>query len=86
MRRNHSFLAALAILSTPALAATDTTAANNAAASAPSTKAAPPADRKYCIAPDETTTDTRLRIPECRTKADWAKRGIDIDELQKQQQ
>ena len=85
MRPNHLLLAALAVLSTPAFAATDTTAATNAAAASSREKAAQSADRKYCIAPDETTTDTRLRVPECRTKEDWAKRGIDIDELQKQQ-
>jgi hypothetical protein len=86
MRPKHLLLAAIAVLSSPALAATDTTAVNNASATPPAAKAAPPADRKYCIAPDETTTDTRLRVSECKTKADWAKRGVDIDELQKQQQ
>ena len=31
------------------------------------------------------TTGTRLRVPECLTKAEWAKRGVEIDELTKQQ-
>jgi hypothetical protein len=86
MRLNHLLLAALALLNAPAFATTHTTVAANTAAASSRAKAVQSADRKYCIAPDETTTDTRLRVPECRTKGDWAKRGVDIDELQKQQQ
>ena len=84
----HSRLAALAaalvLSSAPSLAATDTSHSTSAAAAA-ATHSTPAPDRKYCIAPDETTTGTRLRTPECRTKADWARRGVDIDELKKQQ-
>jgi hypothetical protein len=85
MRRYHCLLATLAVLSAPALAGTTAEHANSPAA----TKAGPQVqsdNRKYCIEPDETTTGTRLRIPECRTKADWAKRGVDVDDLQKPQQ
>ena len=86
MRPYHCVLAALAVLGTPALAATDTAAASKPADSAQAAKAASSVDRKYCITSDETTTDTRIRTPECRTKSEWTKRGVDIDELQKQQQ
>ena len=84
MRPSHILLAAFALSSAPAFAATDTSHASSSAASKPAASTASP-DRKYCIAPDETTTGTRLRVPECLTKAEWAKRGVDIDELTKQQ-
>ena len=77
-------LAALVLSSTPAFAATDTSHATDAA-SKPAAQAAAATDRKSCIASDETATGTRIVTRECRTKADWAKRGIDIDELKKQQ-
>ena len=84
MRPSPILLAAFLLSSTPAFAATDTSHANASTASKPAASTASP-DRKYCIAPDETTTGTRLRIPECLTKAEWARRGVDIDELTKQQ-
>jgi hypothetical protein len=85
MRPSFSlFLAALVISSAPAFAATDT-AANHAGATPAAQNASSSPDKKYCIASDETTTGTKIVTRECRTKADWAKRGVDIDELKKQQ-
>ena len=81
MRAYCSALAALALLSAPAFAATDKTNANQ-----PSSKSADSPsslDHKYCLVSDGTATDTRIHTRECRTKADWAKRGVDIDELTK---
>jgi cytochrome c5 len=42
-------------------------------------------DAKYCIAnnPDE-ATGSRIYTRECRTKAEWAKRGVDVAEIQQQ--
>ena len=84
MRRSHVLLAALVMSSAPAFATTNTSHATSPSASKPAAPAASP-ERKYCIAPDETTTGTRLRVPECLTKAEWEKRGVDIDDLTKQQ-
>jgi hypothetical protein len=84
MRPSPILLAAVVLSSAPAFAGTETSHANASTASKPAPSTASP-DRKYCIAPDETTTGTRLRIPECLTKAEWARRGVDIDELTKQQ-
>ena len=84
MRPSHILLAAFVLSSAPSLAAADASHAATPAASKAAASTASP-DRKYCIAPDETTTGTRLRIPECKTKAEWAKKGVDIDELTKQQ-
>ena len=43
-------------------------------------------DQKYCIDqnPDE-ATGSRIYTHECRTKTEWAKRGVDVDEVQRQQ-
>jgi len=81
----HVLTAALILSSAPAFAATRSSAgANNSAATKPADTSAS-ADRKYCIKPDESQTGSRLYTRECRTKADWAKRGVDIDEAAKQQ-
>jgi hypothetical protein len=84
MRPSSVLLAALVLSSAPAFAATNTSHATSPSASKPAAPTASP-ERKYCIAPDETTTGTRLRVPECLTKAEWERRGVDIDELTKQQ-
>jgi hypothetical protein len=34
---------------------------------------------KYCMAP-EALTGSRMRTVQCLTKAEWAARGVDIDE------
>jgi len=36
-------------------------------------------EKKYCI--KETDTGTHLESKECRTKAEWAREGIDIEEF-----
>jgi UrcA family protein len=79
MRAYYSVLAVLALLSAPAFAATDKSNANQPS-NKPADLASPP-DHKYCLVSDGTTTDTRIHTRECRTKADWARRGVDIDEL-----
>jgi len=81
MRAYYSVLAVLALVSAPAVAATDKSNANQ-----PSGKPAdlaPSPDHKYCLVSDGTTTDTRIHTRECRTKAEWARHGVDIDELTK---
>ena len=35
---------------------------------------------KYCLA-YEKTTGSRIERTECRTKAEWAEEGIDLDDL-----
>lgn len=54
-------------------------AASNAALSAP---AAPSAEQKYCIE-QESYTGSRLYDRQCLTKAEWAKRGVDVDDQSK---
>lgn len=39
------------------------------------------ADKKFCI--KDTVTGTRMKAQECRTKAEWTRAGIDIDEVLK---
>jgi hypothetical protein len=82
MRPSSVLLAALVLSSAPAFAATNTSHATSPSASKPAAPTASP-ERKYCIAPDETTTGTRLGVPVCLTKADWDRRGVDIDALTK---
>jgi hypothetical protein len=38
-------------------------------------------NKKYCL--KETDTGTRLASKDCRTKAEWAREGIDIEEFVK---
>ena len=38
-------------------------------------------EKKYCL--KETDTGTRLASKDCRTKAEWAREGIDIEEFVK---
>jgi hypothetical protein len=85
MRVYHSVLAAFVLLSAPALAATGRTKANQPPASSQSADSASSPNHKYCVDSDGTATDTRIHSRECKTKAEWAKRGVDIDELTKQQ-
>lgn len=35
---------------------------------------------KYCLT-YEKTTGSRIEKTECRTKADWAQQGVDLDDL-----
>jgi len=51
----------------------------NASEPAGSSKAAQ--ETKYCI--KETDTGTHLESKECRTKAEWAQEGIDIEQFAK---
>ena len=93
MRTLTTLLAASLILSSgSALAGSNNTAKTPAGSqdkhssssmAAPATAAS---DAKYCLDqnPDE-ATGSRIYTHECRTKSEWAKRGVDIDELQKQQ-
>jgi hypothetical protein len=83
MRAYHSVLGALALLSAPAFAATDRTNANQPPPSSKLADSASSPDHKYCLVSDGTTTDTRIHTRECRTKAEWTRRGVDIDELTK---
>lgn len=52
----------------------------SAAAAAP--KTAVPDQTKYCLE-YENGTGSRIGHIECRTKAEWAKLGVDVDELMK---
>lgn len=36
--------------------------------------------QKYCLQMDQ-VTGSRVREAECRTKADWKKQGVDVDQL-----
>jgi hypothetical protein len=79
MRAYYSLLAALALLNAPAFAATDRSHANPPSSKSADSTSSP--DHQYCLVSDGTATETRIQTRECRTKAEWAKRGVDIDEL-----
>lgn len=81
MRIVPTLLAAgLALSASSALAAAKSKDAKQSApsVSAPASASAD-ADRKYCIE-DESYTGSRLYNRQCLTKAEWAKRGVDVDD------
>ena len=64
----------------PAAAGTNAKAEKvNAAEQTGASKAAQ--ETKYCV--KETDTGTHLESKECRTKAEWAQEGIDIEQFAK---
>ena len=54
------------------------TAANAAPASKPAPKPRTAADQTYCIK-FEGGTGTRISTTECRTKREWKRLGVDLD-------
>lgn len=84
---------ALVLTGAPALAApapTLTADASSAATSpggastAPSNSAKPALSEKtkYCVDVEQ-LTGSRLNMTQCKTRAEWAKEGVDVDELKK---
>jgi hypothetical protein len=53
---------------------------STAAAAAPASKQAKPAERQYCIT-FSGDTGSHLKRTECRTKSQWKQLGVDVDEL-----
>jgi len=53
-----------------------------AAADPAKNKTAAQDQTKYCIQV-EASTGSRINKMECRTRADWAQLGVDVDEVQK---
>lgn len=87
MRSFITLLAAgLVLSSAPALAASKSDKQKQTAPEQMAAASTQSPDQKYCIEqnPDE-STGSRIYARECHTKADWAKRGVDIDEAQRQQ-
>lgn len=73
MRIRHALVAVtVAALAGPAIAA-------DAEAKAPQDRGRANAT-KYCIEYEQ-VTGSRITKSECLTKAEWAKRGIDVDEV-----
>jgi hypothetical protein len=73
--------AAVVLANSPVLAAgTATTAQPKPAMAAKAAAAAPSPNTKYCIDPD--ATGTRIHLRQCKTRAEWAKAGVDIDQAQ----
>jgi hypothetical protein len=66
-----------AVAATPAVAGTNAKAGESKA----SANAVAEKEKKYCV--QETDTGTRLNAKECRTKAEWAREGINIEEFVK---
>ena len=62
----------LAVMASPAAARTNTEQ-QKAKTTAPSA-----GEKKYCIAYDD-VVGSRITRTECKTKAEWAKEGIDVD-------
>ena len=70
--------AAISIAAIAAPAAATKTPAGNEAAAKSSAPAPAAQEKRYCMQYD-TVTGSRTRArTECRTKADWARRGVDI--------
>ena len=87
MRTLTILLAASLVLSSgSALASKTTRGEDKQQPASTTTTTTTTTDAKYCLdqSPDE-STGTRIYTHECRTKSEWAKRGVDIDELKKQQ-
>ena len=66
---------AMALMAVPASAGT---------AAVKSSKAAAAKETKYCT--KEANTGTRLETKDCRTKAEWAREGINIEEFARKRQ
>jgi hypothetical protein len=74
----------LVLSSVSAFAATKTNNQNKQPAASTAAPAMSSADHKYCIeSGDDEATGSRIYTRECRTKAEWAKRGVDIDQMSK---
>ena len=87
MRTLTTLLAAgLVLSSTVAFAASKNDSQKQAEQSKMAMTSTPTSEPKYCIdqSPDE-ATGSRIYTHECRTKAEWAKRGVDVDAEQKRQ-
>lgn len=89
MANKAIFLATAMILATPAFAApaptqtADASAASGSSGGSSATaKAAQPDLKKYCVEV-EAGTGSRLNMTECKTRAQWAKEGVDVDQLKK---
>ena len=67
----------IAILALPWMAA-PAAAQQNSTNQAQSAKQAPAKEQKYCIK-FESSTGTRMKSTECKTKAEWAREGIEIN-------
>ena len=73
---------AVLVASAPAAAGTNAKAEKvNAAEPTGTSKAAQASEKKYCI--KERDTGSHLESKECRTKAEWAQEGIDIEQFAK---
>ena len=71
--------AATFLAATAATAATDATAASSPAALQKKAKK-PASEQKYCLQ-IEASTGTRVNRKECKTKSQWAREGVNVDEL-----
>lgn len=67
---------------TMALGATPTVAQISANQTKTEKPAAQSDEKKYCLQYDD-LVGSRITKSECRTKQDWAKRGVDLDEYLK---
>lgn len=78
---NKQIIAAIgmALMTVPASAGTAA-----AAAAVKSSKDTAAKETKYCT--KEANTGTRLESKDCRTKAEWAREGINIEEFTKKRQ
>jgi hypothetical protein len=78
-----SSLIALSIVAagTPAIAASAANSANTAAAEkADKARAKSDNSPRYCIK-DDTVTGSRISHQACKSKAEWAREGVDVDSL-----
>ncbi|HEX6783399.1 MAG TPA: hypothetical protein VF098_01920 [Sphingomicrobium sp.] len=86
MRALVTLLATGLALSSAAAAAITNTSQEKPIADQKGAPTTPSPSAKYCISQNaDEATGTRIYSRECRTKSEWARRGVDIDEMQKQQ-
>jgi hypothetical protein len=86
MRTLTTLLAAALTLSSASAFAATHTSQEKLPADPKTAPATPSPNTKYCIEPNpDEATGSRIYTRECRTKTDWAKRGVDIDPMQTQE-
>jgi hypothetical protein len=81
-----AILAAAPALSAPSPAVAADSGSGAAATASGGSSAAKPAtpdNAKYCVEV-EPPTGSRLNMTQCKTRAEWAKEGVDVDQLNKE--
>ena len=79
------FTAAPAVAAPAPILTADAGSASAASPGGSSNESAKPAradNTKYCVEVEQ-ITGSRLNMTQCKTRAEWAKEGVDVDQLKK---